>query len=194
MHIAALPAIAQLWLPSRLERLRNAFPQLNFSVTALETPPTLSREMFDLSIFFEEPNDNSDQIVLAHDIIFPVCAPKLAEGFAKGSARLLHDQGWSSGWRLWAEQTGAEMDALNAGARYSLYGLAVEEAKAGAGILMGHACLIDSLLKTGQLVPASLKQAKTGRAMVLNLPNSPTRRPVVDNIAAHLVGQIGSTN
>ncbi|MCX8955298.1 LysR family transcriptional regulator, partial [Ruegeria sp. NA] len=54
-HIAALPAIAQLWLPKRLRQIRSQFPDISFSVTALEAPPSLGRELFDLSIFFAPP-------------------------------------------------------------------------------------------------------------------------------------------
>jgi len=79
IHIAALPSVAQLWLPPRLGRLRGLRPDLNFSVTALETPPRLSRELFDMSVFFCELQDIEDQVVLTEDYIFPVGAPKLAE-------------------------------------------------------------------------------------------------------------------
>ena len=39
-HIAALPSVALLWLPRRLSKVRMRFPQINFSVTALENPPS----------------------------------------------------------------------------------------------------------------------------------------------------------
>ena len=82
IHIAALPSVAQLWLPPRLGRIRASHPGLNFSVTAMEVPPRLSRELFDLSVFFALPDGGPEQVVLAPDTIFPVCAPKVVEKLA----------------------------------------------------------------------------------------------------------------
>ena len=92
LHIAALPSIAQLWLPRRLGRLRALRPDLNISVTALESPPRLSRDLFNLSLFFGEADAGKDQIVLAADNIYPVCAPRLLNDLRLDTATLLHDQ------------------------------------------------------------------------------------------------------
>ena len=93
-HIAALPSIAQLWLPARLGKLREKRPDLRVSVTAMEKPPSLSRELIDLSVFFSDPSGTPDQIVLAKDRILPVCSPNLSAGLDLVSAQLLHDQTW----------------------------------------------------------------------------------------------------
>jgi len=50
INIAALPSVAQLWLSPRLPAIRAALSDLKISITALETPPNLYREMFDISI------------------------------------------------------------------------------------------------------------------------------------------------
>ena len=39
VHIATLPAVAQLWLSPRLPALRRAAPDITVSITALEAPP-----------------------------------------------------------------------------------------------------------------------------------------------------------
>jgi len=185
IHIAALPCVAQLWLPPRLGRIREGNPGLSFSVTAMETPPSLSRELFDLSVFFATPDSNPDQIVLAHDTIFPVSAPKL-EGTALSELPLLHDQTWSGDWATWSKLSGMLLDDPAKGPKYSLYSLAVEEAKAGAGALMGHACLIEEALASGRLVPLFEQIFTTGRALVLEMPHSSRRRPEVERIAGLL--------
>src|SRR5689334_22178144 len=46
VHIAALPAIAQLWLSPRLPALRTAAPDIAVSITAMEAPPNLKRVPF----------------------------------------------------------------------------------------------------------------------------------------------------
>ncbi len=188
IHIAALPSIAQLWLPPRLGKLRALRPDLNFSVTALENPPSLTRELFDMSVFFCDLDAIEDQIVLVEDIIFPVCSPNLADRHGLDSVPLLHDQSWRDDWLLWSETTGVFIGDPARGPRYSLYALAVEEAKSGAGALMGHECLIEQALASGVLERLSTKDGSTGRALVIQLPHPSRRHPAVDEVVSMLRG------
>lgn len=73
VHIATLPAIAQLWLSPRLPALREAAPEISTSITAMERPPNLKRAPHDLCLFY-----GATGVVVAEDVIFPVCAPSLA--------------------------------------------------------------------------------------------------------------------
>lgn len=92
-RIAALPSVAQLWLPKRLAQVRAQFPDINFSVTAMEKPPRLSRELFDLSIFIDVPTGDSNQVCLCPDEIAPVCAPSVFDRITDfKDISLLHDQ------------------------------------------------------------------------------------------------------
>ncbi len=186
-HIAALPSLAQLWLPRRLARIRALFPEINFSVTAMETPPSLTRELFDLSIFIGVPDPDQNQIRICPDEIVPVCAPsvlKRFEGFDHSA--LLHDQTWIDDWRLWSETIGATVQNPQRGAQFSLYSLAVEETKAGAGMLMGHLPLIEEALETGSLVKIDERSCTTGRFILVNLPYASRQRPETQQIAAAL--------
>ncbi len=189
-HIAALPAVAQLWLPKRLRRIRKCFPHINFSVTALETPPSLSREMFDLAIFFAALDEAPDQIVLCEDETQPVCAPALLDQLTGNNGfqgtPLLHDQTWSSDWSTWSRSTGCEVPDVKTGPHFSLYSLAVEEAKAAAGVLMGHLCLLEEPLKSGALVTAHAQSCPTGRALAVQVPVASRRRPETDQVIALL--------
>ncbi|NOD75648.1 MULTISPECIES: LysR family transcriptional regulator [unclassified Ruegeria] len=186
IHIAALPSIAQLWLPSRLGKLREKRPDLNVSVTALESPPSLSRELYDLSVFFSVPAGTPDQIVLAKDEILPVCSPKMADVLDLEAVQLLHDQTWEEDWSLWSEATGVSVGDPQKGPRYSLYALAVEEAKSGAGVLMGHSCLVEQALQTGQLKKVSSESIGTGRVLALELPHRSRRHPEIDEVVSLL--------
>ena len=186
IHIAALPSIAQLWLPPRLERLRERRPDLNVSVTAMETPPSLSRELFDLSVFFSVPSETPDQIVLAEDVVFPVCSPRLADGLDLETTQLLHDQTWQDDWTVWSEATGISVGDPKRGPRHSLYALAVEEAKSGAGVLMGHSCLVEQALLSGQLKRVSTQSVGTGQVLALGLPHRTRRHPGLDEVVSLL--------
>ena len=183
-HIAALPSLAQLWLPKRLARVRALFPQTKFSVTAMETPPRLSRELFDLSIFIGTPDPEQNQIQICPEVIVPVCAPSVLDqmdGFE--DLALIHDQTWIDDWQMWSGSVGAHVRNPQKGAQFSLYSLAVEETKAGAGILMGHLPLIEEALASGSLVFADARRCATGRFLLINLPHATLQRPETQQIA-----------
>lgn len=187
-HIAALPAIAQLWLPKRLSRIRARFPNISFSVTATETQPSLARELFDLAIFFDVPDGSPEQIVIATDEIAPVCAPDFArrsDGFE--GVTLLHDQSWIDDWATWSDAVGVRVSDPASGPQFSLYSLAVEEAKAGAGVLMGHLCLVQDALAAKSLVRIDDLSCDTGRSLVMAVPPQTRQRHATMEIVSLLL-------
>ncbi|WP_282610624.1 LysR substrate-binding domain-containing protein [Pelagibius sp. Alg239-R121] len=165
IRIAALPSVAQLWLSPRLPALRAAFPELLVSVTALEPPPNLLRESFDLALFFlnQMPQD-VECSVLSEDRLFPVCTPELAQKLKRAGTPshdvLLHDETWRDDWPEWLRaaraHSGKHRHASDgrSGPVFSLYSLAVQAAVDGAGLLIGHQPLVESALARGRLVQA----------------------------------------
>ncbi|WP_323786329.1 LysR family transcriptional regulator [Thalassovita sp.] len=185
LHIAALPAVAQLWLSPRLPAIRRALPDLVISVTALEQVPNLARDPFDLTLFLGDPEEGQ---IIAMDEILPVCAPAVAEGLAQiadlAQVPCLSDSSWSQDWAVWLKvRAGAEAPQLH-GPVFSLYALAVQEAVNGAGVLMGHQSLIEQDLKAGRLVCPFPQAVPTGKALVLTARN-PMRPPL-----ARLIGEL----
>lgn len=151
VHIATLPAIAQLWLSPRLPALRTAAPEISISITAMEHPPNLKRAPYDLSLFYAETGD-----LICPDVIFPVCSPQVAARLAGpedlASQTCLTDASWSKDWALWAQSALPGVEFIPRGPIFSLYALAVEEAAGGAGVLIGHQALVASHLAIGALV------------------------------------------
>ncbi|MES0884007.1 LysR family transcriptional regulator [Roseibium sp. SCP14] len=156
IRIAALPSLSQLWLSSRLPNIRKAIPDSSISITALETKPNLNREPFDLAIFFEDLPGSTDAVELGRDIIYPVCAPELAATLSDpqdlSTVPCLHDTTWSNDWSIWCEATQSGDTIDHHGPAFSLYSLALEEAKNGAGVLMGHDALVRDSMANGSLV------------------------------------------
>jgi LysR family glycine cleavage system transcriptional activator len=192
ISLAALPSVAQLWLLPRMAALRAAVPGVRLSVTALETPPNLRRELFDLSLFIgavsDDPQEAARQEVLARDSLVPVAAPVLAEGIG-GAADLaratrLHDASWEGDWAGWAEAAGVALPEAGAGPRYSLYALAAEEARHGAGVLLGHRVLIAGMLARGELVTLGLPEVASDAALILGHAGGPKRADLTRLIAA----------
>lgn len=184
LHIAALPAVAQLWLSPRLPGLRRALPDLEISVTAMEQPPNLERDPFDMTLFFGDPAESE---AIAEDEILPVCAPALAGELADVAdlvgVNCLSDSAWSQDWPLWLQQVAGAEAPMVRGPVFSLYALAVQEAINGAGVLIGHRCLIERELREGRLVAPLGHPVATGKALIMQL-RQPVREPLARLAAA----------
>lgn len=157
LRIAALPSVAQLWLLPRLPALRKAFPKLTISVVAMEQPPNLTREPYDLALFFTEPDaKRANSTVLARSDRFPVCTPKIARRLKApsdlASEILLHDATWRDDWQRWLALAGLDDTRADTGPVYSLFSLAATEAVNGAGILLANEPLVEAMLSSGELV------------------------------------------
>jgi LysR family glycine cleavage system transcriptional activator len=175
LDIAALPAIAQLWLAPRLAGARAAFPLLSPSVHALESPPDLRRELFDLAIFFVRDTPPGCRMVrLAEDKIFPACAPATAKRLVAprdlAAMPLLRDTTWTDDWACWLAAASAGGIPLDAGPAFSLYSMAVQAALDGTGVLMAHQALIGAHLASGALIAPFPTVANTGRHLAILVP------------------------
>ena len=155
ISIAALPAVAQLWLSEKLGVMRQIAPEITVSVMALETPPNLAREPYDVSLFYSEQPPGRDEVLLFQDRIFPVCTPEVARRLTTVAdlehENLLRDTTWANDWTLWLSDLPDAPRMARRGATYSLFSVALEEACNGAGVLMGHEALVKSKLKSGAL-------------------------------------------
>lgn len=153
VHIATLPALAQLWLSPRLPGLRSVTPDIEISITAMEAAPNLKRAPYHLCLFYRSGQPAN---AVAPDEIFPVCAPALAARLGSVADLLavprLSDAVWADDWALWGKAVAPALDLRANGPAYSLYALAVEEAVNGAGVLMGHGALVARHLASGALV------------------------------------------
>lgn len=176
LQIAALPSVAQLWLSPRLPALRKALPDNRISVTAMEHPPNLKREVFDLCLFLTEPTGAGSETILMRDEIFPVCAPDVAARLETprdlAGETLLVDESWAGDWPQWAAAAGCDLPNITEAARYSLYALALAEARSGAGVLIGHTGLVQDALNDGSLVAPFGLRVPTGKSLVLTTTGS----------------------
>jgi LysR family glycine cleavage system transcriptional activator len=191
ISIAALPCIAQIWLTSRLPRLRRAFPGLQVSISALEEPPNFRRDHYDLGLFYLDATPPGlEAIGLSDDALFPVATPEIAATLRApadlAGAILLHDTVWRSDWNQWLAFAGRPgLDAR--GPSFSLYALALEAALEGGGVLMGRRSLIAPHLTAGRLVaPFDIKMPTRTRLTILSPSRSPgeLRDGVIDWLRA----------
>jgi LysR family glycine cleavage system transcriptional activator len=192
INIAALPSVAQLWLSPRLPSIRAELSNHKISVTALETAPNLNRELFDISIFIDTPSKDRSERIIEPDVIYPVCSPAIASRLQTPRDLVnevwLYDTVLADDWHYWAKQMRSELPTIQDGPRFSLYSIALEEAKNSAGVLMGHEALVSTALKDGSLViPFDLK-LPTGKAVLLRTAGPTTKHSAVGQLI-EMLGQ-----
>ncbi len=192
IRIAALHAVAQLWLSSVLPKIRNENPELNISISASETKPNLEREPFDIAIFYEDASASEEQEILAQDLIFPLCSPELAAKIKTpedlASFVLLKDEQWSDDWDRWLKEHLPQQKSRFRSSTFSLYSLAVEEAKNGAGVLMGHKALVQPAISSGELVQLFAGETVLPRCLTLSVSTIGAENEAVDKVVQSLLG------
>lgn len=190
LRIAALPAVAELLLRPWLVPLRDALPGLEVSVTALETPPNLAREAQDLSIFLS-PNVGAGVALAGPDVLYPVCAPDLAARVTRiddlMAAPHITDTTWAGDWPTWLAGVHPGRSYRGSGPSFSLYSMALAEAEAGAGVLIGHSVLVQEALTAGRLVRPVPGAVQTGLLLVLQAAPAVRGSPQVASLTRELM-------
>ena len=189
IHIAALPALAQLWLAPRLPTLREHLADIDVSVTALETPPNLKRVPYDLCLFYSDIVPDGG-VQMGREELLPVCTPELARDLKHPrdlrKVACLTDTAWAADWDVWAEKAMPGEGFKPRGPVFSLYAVALQEALNGAGVLMAHRALVEPHLRDGLLVaPFNSSVPLSSEISLWILPGqraSQTVRRVVENL------------
>lgn len=195
LRIATMPSIAQLWVSPRLPFIRKTMPDLSLSVTALERPPNMRREPFDLAIFYRDQKEENQTGFIEDDVIFPVCAPAIAERLnAIADLRnevFLHDTAWKEDWKTWLSAASPDANLSKSGPEFSLYALALEECKNGAGILIGHESLVRRQLQEGSLVAPFDFMVTLPRQLAYTTSETCTDNPVFRKVISMLAVSSG---
>lgn len=194
VKVAALPSVAQLWLAPRLGKLRLVAPEISVSVVALEAPPNLAREPFDLTLFYSGTVLRENEVPISEDIIFPVCAPAVAARLNSitdlSNETLLIDESWTDDWQFWLNSQPDGNSVVQSGTTHSLFSVALEETRHGGGVLMAHELLVRELLESGALVRPFEGSLKLPRKLVARYTSSFRRSPAFDKVLSLLLDEL----
>ncbi|ROO31868.1 LysR substrate-binding domain-containing protein [Salinisphaera orenii] len=169
LTVSASPSLIQHWLLPRLADFEARHPDIDL---ALEASPALiepdwSPDRAQLAIRYGQgPWPGVRSRSLMTETVFPVCAPTLLEHGPPleqpadlARHRLLHVT-WLShqaelfpGWRQWLEAAGAPQVPVAVRRRYSLFGMALDQAIAGRGVALATSVLAADRIASGVLVP-----------------------------------------
>ncbi|OLO09383.1 LysR family transcriptional regulator [Salinicola sp. MH3R3-1] len=168
LTLSAPPSFLQLWLLPRLAAFDAQIGGIDISLEASEslTVPAWQGNGARLAIRYGRgpwPEVRSRR--LFGDELFPVCAPSLLAQYERPMkpADLAHhtllEVAWDSpqsadfpGWQVWLEAAGVADQVTPPQRRYSVSGLAMDQAIAGRGIMLASHSLAMDRLESGVLV------------------------------------------
>ncbi len=158
-RLTVLPAFASMWLVQRLAAFQNQFPNIDIEIAADAAMADFKRSDIHLGIRYSTGNAaNLVASTLCTDKLFPVCSPAYQEKMDLQQpsdlmrCRLLHDTYWHGDWQRWCTDTGTLLPNRQEGQYFTHYSVAIDAARADGGVAMGHALLIEDLLKRGDLI------------------------------------------
>lgn len=165
LTVSVAPSFGAKWLVPRLERLREAHPDLDVRIDANARVVDLEREDIDVALRYG-PGDYPGLHVerLLSDEVVPVCAPQLVQGEhpLRAPADLAHhvllhheqpmgDLGYPD-WRMWLLAAGVQGVDASRGPRFTLASMALQAAQDAQGVALIGRALVDRDVAAGRLV------------------------------------------
>jgi LysR family glycine cleavage system transcriptional activator len=167
--ISVESSFATTWLVPRLEDFRSRYPQINVLIDSSQRIVDLERSEVDIAVRYGVKHD-PDMIAhrLFDDRVFPACSPALLGGRAVADIGelskmpLIHwdmsQLPWAEAtrrwfdWGSWVQLTNVEGIDVSKGARFNDYGLAVQAAISGQGVLLASGPILQDAMEAGLLV------------------------------------------
>jgi len=198
LRLTALPAFASMWLVPRLSRFQDRHTGVDIQVSAEAEIVDFDRSDAHLGIRYAAGDVGMlDARPLGRDRLLPVCTPayarrhELTETAHLGRCRLLHDTFWQDDWKRWCRATGTDIANLDAGQYFTLYSMAVDAARAGAGIAIGHALLVADDLSAERLVAPFPQSVAATEEYFLVIPERARNLAPVRSFADWLLTETG---
>jgi len=159
LRITSLPAFASTWLVAHLSEFQTRMPHIDIVISADPEMVDFSRSDAQLGIRYGAGNTDGLMMTrIGRDTLTPVCSKAYAE--AKDIKKhedlsrclLLHDTYWPDDWARWLTATNASGQLGGDGQYFTHYSMAIDTARNGGGIAMGHELLLRDLIAREELV------------------------------------------
>jgi DNA-binding transcriptional LysR family regulator len=176
LRLSVVPSLGTLWLLPRLEDFRGRHPEVELEFRQYHHDEDFLRQDVDLWIALKDaarrqwPRQITAGYLVGREIV-AVCAPALARGIRTADdllARpLLYHSNYRDNWALWAAAVGAALPARWRGTGFDMAINLIEAARAGMGVAVVQACMVEADLASGRLVVPVPGTASTGRGYYL---------------------------
>lgn len=181
-------SFATAWLVPRLEAFRSRYPRINVLIDSSQHIVDLSRNEVDVAIRYGvTPSTGEISHRLFDDQIFPACSPAfirdhpgLKSPHDLASIPLIHwdisqlewaheTRRWFT-WERWLERVDAGGVECSHGIRFNDYGLAVQAAIAGQGVILASSPILNDTIESGLLMQPLAQTVSTdiGYDVVVN--------------------------
>lgn len=198
-------SFATAWLVPRLEEFRARHPEINVLIDSSQRIVDLARSEVDVAIRYGVERDEG---LIVHrlfdDQIFPACSPAFADGPPElhnledlANVTLIHwdisDLAWAREttrwftWQSWFAHAGAAHLATARGLHFNDYGLAVQAAVAGQGVVLASWPILRDPIAAGLLTCPFRETVTTDIGYDLVTTPHARRKPEVDAFIAWLI-------
>nr|WP_040502532.1 transcriptional regulator GcvA [Idiomarina xiamenensis] len=170
LTISLPPSFAILWFVPRLSRFRDAYPDIDVRIKAVDEIDGSLSDDVDVAIYYGDGRwPGVTAYKLHNEYLLPVCSPLLLHG-PKPLRQpadllqhtLLHDE-TRNAWKDWFKLVGIDKDKGDNGPIFSHSSLALKAAVHGQGIALANNVLVKPEIDAGHLIrvfPEALPRKK----------------------------------
>lgn len=157
LHIKSNYAFATFWLTPHIHEFMEANPDVEMTISTALWEQDFLESNADIEIHYgKEDRFDGRTHALGAEMLFPVCAPSVAERLRDpqdlAGERILDLTGIGDAWDYWLQQAGLRSLPLSNRHYFSTYVLSLNLAREGQGVSMGHGTLADRMIERGELV------------------------------------------
>ena len=159
LELAVIPTFATRWLIPRLVDFQSLHPEITLDLTIRTEPFMFIDTSFDAAIHFGDPVwPGAIAEYLFGEEMVPVCNPMLLHGRSSVEPSelekmpLLQQSARPDAWREWFEVAGLPNVNAMGGARYEVFSMLVEAARAGLGVALMPRFFVLAEIASGELV------------------------------------------
>ena len=199
VELAVVPTFATRWLIPRLSDFNRRHPGITLDLATRADPFMFSDTPFDAAIHFGDPvwPGAMTEYLFGEEIV-PVCSPASAAATLPlapaelASMPLLHQSARQDAWRQWFEMAGLTNVNAMGGARYELFSMLVEAARAGLGVALVPRFFVLNEIASGELVIPCPQAMHNQRGYYLVYPEDRENSPPLQTFCAWLREQAGA--
>jgi len=171
LTISLPPSFAILWFVPRLSRFREAYPDIDVRIRAVDEVDSSLTDDVDVAIYYGNGSwPGLTAYKLHKEYLLPVCSPLLLNGSKPLreprdllNHTLLHDE-TRNAWKDWFKLVGIDKDKGDNGPVFSHSNLALKAAVHGQGIALANNVLVKPEIDAGHLIrvfPEALPRDKS---------------------------------
>lgn len=171
LTISLPPSFAILWFVPRLSQFREAYPDIDVRIRAVDEVDSSLTDDVDVAIYYGAGQwPGLTAYKLHKEFLIPVCSPLLLNGNKPLreprdllNHTLLHDE-TRNAWRDWFRLVGIDKDKSDHGPVFSHSNLALKAAVHGQGIALANNVLVKPEIDAGHLIkvfPQALPRTKS---------------------------------